>query len=151
MTIHVLTRSLRLVPTLFSPCWETDNTKQHGSLSRSPGACEHCIDFLQLYDVYTTSLPSVKPGRPPPRDDRITYSSAYRYIARHPRGSYILLYTYCLWKYHQITIPFIRRCYPYARNSTQKRFLVGCSSPFMRLTQNLTTLRASCKRCLPGR
>ena len=33
----------------------------------------------------------------------------------------------------------------------QKRFLVGCSSPFKRLAQHLTALRAWCKQYLPGR
>ena len=33
----------------------------------------------------------------------------------------------------------------------QKRFLVGCSSPFTQLDQHLTELRAWCKQCLPGR
>ena len=28
---------------------------------------------------------------------------------------------------------------------------VGCSSPFMRLAEHLTALRAWCKQCLPGR
>ena len=32
-------------------------------------------------------------------------------------------------------------------NPPQKRFLVGCSSPFMRLAQHLTALRAWCKQC----
>ena len=32
----------------------------------------------------------------------------------------------------------------------QKRFLVGCSSPFMRLTQHLTVLRAWCNVFLVG-
>ena len=32
-----------------------------------------------------------------------------------------------------------------------KRFLVGCSSPSMRLVQHLPALGAWCKQCLPGR
>ena len=32
-----------------------------------------------------------------------------------------------------------------------KRFLEGCSAPFMRLAQHLTALCAWCKQCLPGR
>ena len=33
----------------------------------------------------------------------------------------------------------------------QKRlFLLGCSSPFMRLAPNLAVIRAWCKQCLPG-
>ena len=32
-----------------------------------------------------------------------------------------------------------------------KRFIVGCRSPFMRLAEHLTALRACCKQCLPGR
>ena len=33
----------------------------------------------------------------------------------------------------------------------QRRFIVGCSSTFMLLSQHLTALRAWCKQCLPGR
>ena len=36
-------------------------------------------------------------------------------------------------------------------NPPPKRFLVACSSPFMRLAGHLMALRAWCKRCLPGR
>ena len=36
-------------------------------------------------------------------------------------------------------------------NPPQKRFLAGCSSPFMRLAKHLTALRAWCKQCLLGR
>ena len=32
----------------------------------------------------------------------------------------------------------------------EKRFLVDCSSPFVRLAEHLTALRAWCTRCLPG-
>ena len=31
------------------------------------------------------------------------------------------------------------------------RFLVGCSSPFIRFARHHTALRAWCKQCLPGR
>ena len=44
----------------------------------------------------------------------------------------------------------IGRCRPYASPS-QKRFMVGFSSPFMRLARHLTALRAWCKQCLPAR
>ena len=37
------------------------------------------------------------------------------------------------------------------RNPPHDRFLGGCSSPFMRLAERLTALRAWCKQCLPGR
>ena len=36
-------------------------------------------------------------------------------------------------------------------NPPQKRILVGCSSPFMRLAEHITALRAWCKQCMPGR
>ena len=36
-------------------------------------------------------------------------------------------------------------------SSPQKRFLVGCCSPFMPLAEHLTALRAWCKQCLPRR
>ena len=36
-------------------------------------------------------------------------------------------------------------------SSPHKQFLVGCCSPFMRVAEHLTELRASCKQCLPGR
>ena len=35
-------------------------------------------------------------------------------------------------------------------NPSQKRFLTGRSSPFVRLAEHLTALRAWCKQCLPG-
>ena len=44
-----------------------------------------------------------------------------------------------------------RRFHPYARNPLRKRFFVGCSSPFMRLSEHVMALRACWKRCLPGR
>ena len=48
----------------------------------------------------------------------------------------------CLWKWpHQKTNRFVRRCHPYA-SLPQTRFLVGCSSPFMRLAP--TPHGASC-------
>ena len=34
------------------------------------------------------------------------------------------------------------------RSPFYERFLEGCSSPFMRLAEHLTTLRAWCKQCL---
>ena len=34
---------------------------------------------------------------------------------------------------------------------SHKRFLAGCSSPFMRLAQHLTSLRNCCNQCLSGR
>ena len=47
---------------------------------------------------------------------------------------------------------FIRRSRPCVQKSPpHKRFLVGCSSPFMRLAEHLTVLRAWCQRYLPGR
>ena len=39
----------------------------------------------------------------------------------------------------------------YQESPPQKRFLVGCSSPFMRLAKHLTPLRAEGKQYLPGR
>ena len=33
----------------------------------------------------------------------------------------------------------------------QKRFLIGCSSAFMRIAEHLSPLRAWCKKSLPGR
>ena len=45
----------------------------------------------------------------------------------------------------------IGRCHPYARKAALKVVLVRCSSPFKRLSQHLTLLRAWCKQCLPGR
>ena len=36
-------------------------------------------------------------------------------------------------------------------HSPLTRFLVKCGSPFMRLAEHLTELRAPCTRCLPGR
>ena len=49
--------------------------------------------------------------------------------------------------------PVIGRCHPYARKSASEAVLsvIGCSSPFMRLSQHLTALRAWYKQCLPGR
>ena len=37
------------------------------------------------------------------------------------------------------------------RNPPRNRFLVGRSSPFTRLAEHRTALRAWCKQCLPGR
>ena len=37
-----------------------------------------------------------------------------------------------------------------SKSPPHKRFLVGCRSPFMRLDEDLTALRAWCKQCLPG-
>ena len=36
------------------------------------------------------------------------------------------------------------------RSPSHERFLEGCSSPFMRLAEHFTTLRAWFKQCLPG-
>ena len=37
------------------------------------------------------------------------------------------------------------------RRSSYERFLEGCSSPFMRLAEHVTALRAWCKQCVSGR
>ena len=46
----------------------------------------------------------------------------------------------------------LRRCHRYARNSaSQSGLRRDASSPFTRLAELLTALRAWCKQCLPGR
>ena len=76
-------------------------------------------------------------------------------MIRQPRGSY---YTHCcLWSGHtkkqsnSLALSSINkkvgtRC----RSPSYERFLKGCSSPFMRLAEHLTALRAWCKQYLPG-
>ena len=85
---------------------------------------------------------------PPPLYLRIIKSSVN--VVRHSRGSYIVLPLLSL----EVVIPEIKltrwRCHPLA-SPPHKRFLIGCSSPFMRLAEHLTAPRAWCKQCLPGR
>ena len=58
----------------------------------------------------------------------------------------------CLWKWpHQKINQLIDAVSHVQENAPQKRFVVGCSPPFMRLAQHLTALRAWCKQCLPRR
>ena len=46
----------------------------------------------------------------------------------------------------------IGHCHSYTRiSASKKRFLIGCSLPFMRLAQHLTALRAGYKYGVPGR
>ena len=76
------------------------------------------------------------------------------YMARHPRGSYVVLCTHCcLWQCpNQDASQWFRRCHPHANFPPQmRRCLVGCSSPFMRLAQHLARLRAWSKQCLLSR
>ena len=67
------------------------------------------------------------------------------YMVMHPRGSYIVYPLLSLEWRHQKINQISRRCHPYA-SPLHKRFLVGCSSPFMRLAKHLTALRAWCKQ-----
>ena len=79
-------------------------------------------------------------------------------MVRHPRGSYGVHTYCCLRKWPQRKKKVIRRCHPYAtkyirsrrQSPPHKRFLVGCSSRFMRLAEYLTALRVWCKQRLPG-
>ena len=98
----------------------------------------------------------------PPRPAQNFYSAQGEgsdhvvFMVRHPRGRY---------NRNPIAISgnghtgkqnhSIRRCHAYARKSASQALLtylvVGCSSTFTRLADNLTALRAWCKQCLPGR
>ena len=73
------------------------------------------------------------------------------FVVRHPRhpiGCYVVLPFLSL----AVTTPEIkfthRSCHPYA-SPPHRLFFVGCGSPFTRLAQHLTALRAWCKQCLP--
>ena len=72
------------------------------------------------------------------------------FMVRHTRGSCMLLPVLSV----EVAIPEMKSthesCHPYS-SPPHKRFLVGCSSPFMRLAEHLTALRAWCKQCLLGR
>ena len=61
--------------------------------------------------------------------------------------------SFCLSKWsHQKVYQLVRRCHPVQESPPHKRFVVGCSSPFMRLAQHLKALRAWCKQgCLVGK
>ena len=50
-----------------------------------------------------------------------------------------------------IFLPLPHSTLPSIASLPHKRFLVGCSPPFMRLAKPLTALRAWCKQYLPGR
>ena len=77
----------------------------------------------------------------------------YQYMVRHPRGNYMVLVSkpIALWKrpYQKIYL-LIDAVIRMKGMSSQKGFLVGCSSPFMRLAQHLAALCAWRKQCLPG-
>ena len=72
-------------------------------------------------------------------------------MVRHPRGSYIVTPLLSLEvstpenKSIHWTLSSIRKESP-----PHKRFVVGCSSPFVRLARQLTALCSSCKQCVPG-
>ena len=72
-------------------------------------------------------------------------------MARHPRGRYIANPVLSL----EVAIAENRSLVDAVNhmqgNPPLKRFLGDCSSPFMRLVQHLTALRAWCKQRLPGR
>ena len=78
-------------------------------------------------------------------------SGNYRitYLEGHPRGSYMVLPWLSL---EVATLEIIlthRGCHPYAY-PPHKRFLVGWSSPFMRLAEHLMTLAFGASN-VPGR
>ena len=77
----------------------------------------------------------------------------------HPRSSYIVIpIRCCLWSGHtrkqsnSLALLSISKKVGtrWCRSSSYKRFLEGCSSPFMRLVEHLTALRAWRKQCLPN-
>ena len=72
------------------------------------------------------------------------------YMMRHPRNSYIvnpmLSLDVATPEIYQFTDAVIHM----QENPPLKLFLVGCSSPFLRVTKQLTAIRAWCKQCLPG-
>ena len=53
--------------------------------------------------------------------------------------------------YNSLALPSIsKKVGTRCPSPSYERFLEGCSSPFMRLAEHLTALRAWCKQCLPG-
>ena len=80
------------------------------------------------------------------------------YLVRHPRGGYIVFPLLSLEvatpeskSGHATLSSVCRKVRARCQDPPHKRFLVGCCSPFMRLAEHLTALRAWCRRCLLGR
>ena len=74
------------------------------------------------------------------------------YMVRHTRGSYVGNSWLSLdMSTPEIILTVVDAVIRIQDTPPLNRFLVGCSSPFMRLVQHLTALRkAWCKKCLPG-
>ena len=75
------------------------------------------------------------------------------HMVGHPRSCYIVnpLLSLEVVTPENESIQFINAVIHMQENLPQKRFLVRCSSPFVRLAQNITALCAWCKQYLPGR